>query len=99
MQFLRGQFLTGLYNQEHKDKIMEQTVWRKATLLRACTAILGALLILASAEPMQAFATCQQKVYKAQKKLERAIRRYGVHSPQAARRRDQLETAYARCRR
>jgi hypothetical protein len=78
---------------------MEQTVWRKATLLKTVAAILGALLILAGAEPVQAFATCQQKVHKAEKKLEQAIRRYGVHSSQAERRRDQLETARARCRR
>jgi hypothetical protein len=90
---------SGLYNQEHKDKIMEQSVWPKATLLKVFTAILGALLILADPTPIHAYATCQHKVQKAQKKLERAIRRYGVHSPEAARRRDQLETAYARCRR
>ena len=46
--------------------------------------------------PAQAV-TCQQRIHRAQIRLERAIRRHGAHSVQAERRRDDLERARQSC--
>lgn len=63
------------------------------------TMALAGFLFIGSANPVHAYATCDQKIHKAQRNLERAIQRYGLHSAQAERRRDQLERVRARCSR
>lgn len=62
------------------------------------TMLTGSLLI-GSATPMQAYDNCARRIYKAERNLERAIQRHGLHSIEAERRRDQLERARARCHR
>lgn len=42
-------------------------------------------------------ANCQQRIHRAQVRLERAIRRHGRHSAQAERRREDLERARQSC--
>jgi len=72
---------------------MLQKVLSKAVVLA-----LSGFLLLGSAQPMQAY-DCEARIRKAERNLERAIRRHGIHSIEAERRRDQLERARARCRR
>jgi len=59
--------------------------------------LLTGFILMGSAKPAQAHATCQQRIQKAQRKLEKAIRRHGVYSSQAARRRGQLEHVEGHC--
>jgi len=61
-------------------------------------AVVGFLLI-GSAAPVSAYANCEQRIRKAERNLDRAIQRHGLHSIQAERRRDQLERVRARCHR
>lgn len=63
----------------------------------AMAIVLTGCLLMGSAKPAQAFATCEQKIRKAERNLEKAIRRYGVHSAEAEKQRDKLETVRARC--
>jgi hypothetical protein len=66
--------------------------------LAAATA-LTVLMLLVGAKPLQAYATCEQRIHRAERNLERAIQRHGLHSVEAERRRDQLERVRARCSR
>lgn len=66
---------------------------------KSAVLIVLAGMLLGSAKPLLAYATCEQRIHKAEMNLERAIRRHGLHSPQAERRRDQLERVRARCHR
>jgi hypothetical protein len=68
-------------------------------LSKAAVPVLAGFLLMASAMPMHAYANCEQRIYRAERNLEKAIQRYGLHSIQAERRRDQLERARARCQR
>jgi hypothetical protein len=61
-------------------------------------AVAGFLLV-GSAVPVSAYANCEQRIRRAERNLDRAIARHGLHSIQAERRRDQLERARARCHR
>lgn len=60
------------------------------TLLLMGTFLMGATTAQA--------ATCAQRIRKAERNLEKAIQRHGLHSNEAEYRRDQLERARARCR-
>ena len=65
----------------------------------AMAMVLTGSLLMGSAKPAQAYANCEQRIRKAERNLERAIRRYGVHSVEAERQRDKLERVRARCNR
>jgi hypothetical protein len=69
------------------------------TFSKAALLALTGFLLLGSAKPVQAYDRCEARIHKAERNLERAIQRHGVHSIQAERRRDQLERARARCHR
>jgi hypothetical protein len=58
---------------------------------------LTGFLLLGGAKPLRAYDRCDHRIHKAERNLERAIRRYGLHSSQAERRRDQLERVRLRC--
>ena len=60
---------------------------------------LAGFLLIGSVTPASAYANCEQRIRKAELKLEKAIRRHGVHSIQAERQREQLERARERCHR
>jgi len=60
---------------------------------------MGAFLLAGSVAPASAYSNCEQRIRKAERNLERAIRRHGLHSIQAEQRRDQLERVRARCHR
>jgi hypothetical protein len=66
-------------------------------------AALIAFGLLAATIPARAYdrddQKCEMRIHRAEQNLERAIRKHGVHSPQAERRREQLERVRARCRR
>jgi hypothetical protein len=64
------------------------------------SATLAAVFVLGSALPSPALANagCQQRIARAQHRLEKAIRKHGYQSPQAERRRQQLAEARASCR-
>ena len=66
-------------------------------LHKISVAVVVAAFLMGSTAPLQA-ATCAQRIQRAERKLEQAIQRHGLHSVQAERRRDQLERARARCR-
>ena len=40
---------------------------------------------------------CERRIHKAEESLEKAIRRHGEHSPQAEKRRHELEETRERC--
>lgn len=62
-------------------------------------AVLVAGFVLASAMPSAyGLEGCRERIAKAERRLDRAIRRHGVNSPQAERRRNQLEAVRASCR-
>ncbi len=63
------------------------------------TMLLTGFLLIGSAQPIQAYDRCEVRIRTAERNLERAIRRHGIHSIQAERRRDQLERVRARCHR
>ena len=63
----------------------------------AVPVVLMGFLLVGRATPAPAYSNCDQKIRKAERNLEKAIRRYGLHSAEAERRRDQLETVRARC--
>ncbi len=73
---------------------------RKSGVLAA---ILAAFFLLSSPVPSRALdrddERCHRQVEKAERNLDKAIRRHGEHSPQAERRRRQLEEARERCHR
>lgn len=60
---------------------------------------LAGFLLVGSVAPASAYTNCEQRIHKAERNLDRAIARHGVHSEQAERRRDQLERVRARCHR
>lgn len=68
-------------------------------LKRAVSPAFAGLLLIGSVMPIHAYATCEQRIHRAERNLERAIERHGLHSIQAERRRDQLERVRARCHR
>lgn len=72
---------------------MLQKVFNKFIML----VMISGLLLISSAKPAQAFATCEQKIRRAERNLEKAIQRHGVHSVEAERQRDKLERVRARC--
>lgn len=74
---------------------MLQKISGKAIVL----VMLAGFLLLDSAKPMQAYDNCGRRIQKAERNLERAIQRHGLHSTQAERRRDQLDRVRARCHR
>jgi len=61
--------------------------------------LLSGFLLMGSVAPAHGFDRCEARIRKAERNLERAIRRHGVHSIQAERRRDQLERVRERCHR
>ena len=63
------------------------------------TIFLSGFLLIGSVAPVQAYDKCEHRIRKAELKLERAIRRHGVHSIQAERQREQLERVRERCHR
>lgn len=71
---------------------------RKSQILAA---ILAAFFMFASAMPSKALdrddERCQHRVERAERNLDKAVRRHGEHSPQAERRRHELEEARQRC--
>jgi hypothetical protein len=75
---------------------MLQKVSGKTTVLAI---LLTGSMLLGGAKPAQAYsyASCQQRIQKAQRKLEKAVQRHGAYSSQAARRRSQLERVSAHC--
>lgn len=68
--------------------------------LGVLSAILAAGFVLTSVMPSTAYAYegCHQRIVRAERRLDRAIRRHGPNSPQAQRRREQLEAVRAHCR-
>jgi len=60
---------------------------------------LAGFLLIGSVTPASAYANCEQRIRRAERNLDRAIQRHGLHSIQAERRRDQLERVRARCHR
>lgn len=73
---------------------MLRSIVSKATVL---VMVIG-LLLMIPAMSAKAYANCQKKIQKAEKSLEKAIQKHGLHSDEAARKRDQLENARARCK-
>jgi hypothetical protein len=73
---------------------MSQKLPGKTTVLAM---LLTGFMLLGSAKPAQAHATCQQRMHKAQHKLEKAVQRHGAYSTQAARRRSQLAHVASEC--
>lgn len=67
---------------------------------RVLSLILAAGFVITSAMPSTAYAYqgCRQRIVRAERRLDRAIRRHGPNSPQAQRRREQLEAVRASCR-
>ncbi len=70
--------------------------------LRALVLILVVAFLGGSALPAKALdrddERCHRQVEKAERNLNKAVRRHGEHSPQAERRRHELEEARERCR-
>lgn len=66
---------------------------------KAQVVAVAGFLLIGSVAPVSAYANCEQRIRKAERNLDRAIARYGLHSIQAERRRDQLERVRARCQR
>jgi uncharacterized protein (DUF3084 family) len=62
-------------------------------------AVLAAFFLLSSAVPLRALddEKCERQIHKAEANLQRAIQRHGEHSPQAERRRHELEEVRERC--
>lgn len=73
---------------------MLRQVFNKAAMLA-----IGVGLLIAGGTPGYAYMDCEKSIHKAEKNLERAIQRHGLHSVQAEKRRDQLERVRARCSR
>ena len=63
------------------------------------TLLLSGFLMIGSTTPMQAYDRCSARIHKAERNLERAIQRHGVHSVQAERQRDKLERIRQHCHR
>ena len=61
--------------------------------------LLSGFLLMGSVATVQAYDKCSNRIHKAERNLDRAIRRYGLHSVQAERRREQLERVRERCHR
>lgn len=66
---------------------------------RVTAVALAGFLLIGSVTPASAYANCEQRIRKAERNLDRAVARHGLHSVQAERRRDQLERVRARCHR
>lgn len=64
-------------------------------------AVLAAFFLLSSAVPLRALddERCERRIHKAEENLRRAVMRHGEHSPQAERRRHELEEVRERCHR
>ncbi len=69
-----------------------------AVLLGASLIISGSGMTQAQTPADRQHYRCEQRIHRAEVNLERAIRRHGPNSPQAERRRRQLEAVRARCR-
>jgi len=74
-------------------------VSRTFSRIGVLTIFLSGFLLIGSAAPVQAYDKCEHRIRKAELRLERAIRRHGVHSIQAERQREQLERVRERCHR
>jgi len=74
-------------------------VSRTFSRIGVLTIFLSGFLLIGSVAPVQAYDKCEHRIRKAELKLERAIRRHGVHSIQAERQREQLERVRERCHR
>lgn len=61
--------------------------------------LLSGFLLISSVAPAHGFDRCEARIRKAERNLERAINRHGLHSVQAERRREQLERVRERCHR
>lgn len=61
--------------------------------------MVGGFLMIGSVQPAQAYDHCGNRIHKAEMKLDRAIRRHGPNSRQAARQRENLERVRANCHR
>jgi len=61
--------------------------------------LLSGFLLIGSVAPLHAFDKCEHRIRKAELRLEKAIRKHGVHSIQAERQREQLERVRERCHR
>jgi len=60
--------------------------------------VLGVAMLATSAGVVQARAeSCEERVHKAERKLDDAIHKHGEHSRQAEQRRRELEDARAHC--
>jgi hypothetical protein len=69
------------------------------TFSKAMLLVLGGFLLVGSTQPVQAYDHCSKRIHKAELKLERAIRRHGPNSRQAARQRENVERVRATCHR
>lgn len=60
--------------------------------------VLSGILLVSSAGVLQARADkCEDRIHKAEHNLTEAVRKHGEHSPQAEKRRRELEDERARC--
>ena len=73
-------------------------VSRTFSRIGVLTIFLSGFLLIGIA-PLQAFDKCEHRIRKAELRLEKAIRKHGVHSIQAERQREQLERVRERCHR
>jgi len=66
---------------------------------KSMAVLIGAFLLVASATPMLArnYDHCDKRIRKAELRLDKAIRKHGANSRQAAARRRQLDQAHAYC--
>jgi len=87
---------SGNLMKKHKG---ETVVTRTFSRIGVLTILLSGFLLISSVPPASAYANCEQKIRKAERNLEKAISRHGLHSIQAERRREQLERVRERCHR
>ena len=60
--------------------------------------VLGGALLLSSAGVLPARAeSCEERIHKAERNLEKEVQKHGEHSRQAEKKRHELEEARARC--
>ncbi|HEY6968223.1 MAG TPA: hypothetical protein VJA94_03390 [Candidatus Angelobacter sp.] len=63
------------------------------------TLLLSGFLMIGSTTPTYAYARCGTKIHKAERNLEKAIRKHGANSVQAQRQREHLERVRQTCHR
>jgi hypothetical protein len=59
--------------------------------------VLAVLLLVGGAARTRSCNDCQQRIHRAEENLRKAVRRHGERSPQAERRRHELEEARRSC--